>query len=68
MIMHKNPNTTRYCCKCKGTTRWVLVEYKDGYGYRCIGDDDRHPERGQHGCGDVVVIQESNQVNIEDRL
>lgn len=53
-MRHKLPFTSRYCCKCRNTTRWELEQRIDGEVYRCVGDDVRHPERRMHGCGTEV--------------
>lgn len=53
-MRHRLPSTTRYCCKCRSTTKWDLVKSASNDVYRCVGDDDRHPERHIHGCGTEI--------------
>ncbi len=49
-MLRKLDKTHRYCCQCRGSTVWEL----DGNKYRCIGDNNKHPERKIHGCGSEV--------------
>lgn len=53
----RSESTTRYCCQCRSTTKWVLEKRDGGDSYRCIGDDDRHPERNCHGCGTAIEAE-----------
>lgn len=68
--MHRKlPVAKFYCSRCKGTTEWILSSFPNGSGYMCAGDE-RHPERGKHACGNVLMIEDvkSTPIATEDRL
>lgn len=46
---------TEFCTHCNASTRWELVHRAGEDFYVCMGDDLRHPERHQHGCGSEVL-------------
>ncbi len=54
--MKKHFYVDRFCTHCHATTRWQLDRDDGKEVYRCIGDDQRHPERKVHGCSKVFPV------------